>query len=453
MPTQAYFENIQGIIAKTLKQANQSILVSVAWFTDQRLFNALVQKAGYGVSVELIIFDDDINNNSAIDYQRLEEAGGKLYRINTEESKTLMHNKFCVIDFDTLINGSYNWTNKAKTNHENITITTGDPELANQFIQEFKRLKQQYFQEETDEEPFDLNKVIKRLSLIKTLVELEETEDIPLQIAKVRKLGNPNGIPELENIISCLQQRQYGEAVATIETFIKSRNQLKQYKDPAVQALKLEIKALETQLQAISDEKTAIEKQIFEFNVRHTHELGPILKKILAFQKENAANEEEREQARRDEEAYNKEYERDANITIRELNKEDQKELKKTFREASKKCHPDTVADKDKAKAAQAFNALKEAYDQNDLKKVKQIAEELKTGVAFVSSAEKIDQKEQLKALAENLRNKVDELLEEIEGIKASETYQTISDIADWDTYFAAKKEGLEHLLNQLKNE
>jgi len=33
-----------------------------------------------------------------------------------------MHNKFCVIDSKTVVTGSYNWTKKAQSNYENITI-------------------------------------------------------------------------------------------------------------------------------------------------------------------------------------------------------------------------------------------------------------------------------------------------------------------------------------------
>ena len=51
----------------------------------------------------------------------------------------IMHNKFCIIDHKTVITGSYNWTRKAKTNDENITVTKDSPELATDFVTEFQR--------------------------------------------------------------------------------------------------------------------------------------------------------------------------------------------------------------------------------------------------------------------------------------------------------------------------
>jgi phosphatidylserine/phosphatidylglycerophosphate/cardiolipin synthase-like enzyme len=36
--------------------------------------------------------------------------------------ENIMHHKFCVIDINTVISGSYNWTNKAQFNDESIDI-------------------------------------------------------------------------------------------------------------------------------------------------------------------------------------------------------------------------------------------------------------------------------------------------------------------------------------------
>ena len=48
-----------------------------------------------------------------------------------------MHNKFCVIDGKHVITGSYNWTHRAKSNDENITVFSDNPEIASRFLKEF----------------------------------------------------------------------------------------------------------------------------------------------------------------------------------------------------------------------------------------------------------------------------------------------------------------------------
>jgi hypothetical protein len=53
-----------------------------------------------------------------------------------------MHNKYCIIDGEILINGSYNWTYFAETkNEENVVIFKDCIELINSFMNDFERLK------------------------------------------------------------------------------------------------------------------------------------------------------------------------------------------------------------------------------------------------------------------------------------------------------------------------
>ncbi|MBK9061479.1 MAG: hypothetical protein IPL81_17010 [Flavobacteriales bacterium] len=101
MITQAYFDQIETQLLKELDNAQESILVAVAWLTNAQLFNKLREKCGRGVTVELMIFNDEINNTSGNDFSRLEEVGGKLYKVGSGDGGTLMHNKFCVIDRST----------------------------------------------------------------------------------------------------------------------------------------------------------------------------------------------------------------------------------------------------------------------------------------------------------------------------------------------------------------
>ena len=162
METQAYFQNIQAQIQTRLLAAETEIDLAVAWFTDRLLFDVVCQKAKNGVNVRLLLFDDDINQY--LSFQDLVACGGKVFRI----SEKLMHNKFCVIDREVVISGSYNWTNKAKNdNYENITITTGDPLFALQFVQEFNRIVERHFGEK-QETHTDFSAIVKRLELIRS---------------------------------------------------------------------------------------------------------------------------------------------------------------------------------------------------------------------------------------------------------------------------------------------
>lgn len=112
---------IQNAIQTELFRAKDSIKIAVAWFTNELLLQPLLLKLQNGVSVELILNNDEINRGgeSSLDFTEFLQAGG-LLRWNN--SKQLMHDKFCIIDDRIVIAGSYNWTNKAEYNNESITV-------------------------------------------------------------------------------------------------------------------------------------------------------------------------------------------------------------------------------------------------------------------------------------------------------------------------------------------
>jgi hypothetical protein len=134
-----YFDGIRKQIRKEISKSEKEILIAVYWFTNQELFDVLIEKLKGGIKVELIIHNDFINNReSGLPFQKFIENGGKFY---FSDGYNPMHNKFCIIDRSLLINGSYNWTYFAEEkNRENILVIESEMEVVNSFYEEFKRL-------------------------------------------------------------------------------------------------------------------------------------------------------------------------------------------------------------------------------------------------------------------------------------------------------------------------
>jgi len=134
-----HFSNIRHQIIKTLDEATEEIFVAVYWFTNQQLFGKLCDKLIEGKRVSLIIHNDYINNREAgLNFQSFIDLGGQFYFSDAENP---MHNKFCVVDNKSLINGSYNWTYYAEDrNSENILIIKEEQETVSAFHQEFLNL-------------------------------------------------------------------------------------------------------------------------------------------------------------------------------------------------------------------------------------------------------------------------------------------------------------------------
>ena len=133
---EVHFENLRNIIIKELEESTRDIKIAVAWFTDKKIINILEAKISQGISVEIIIYNDRINKKEY--FEKLFYNKAKIY---LSKSK-LMHNKFCIIDYKTVLNGSYNWTNNAESNHENIQVTK-DSKIVEKFLDQFENLKEQ----------------------------------------------------------------------------------------------------------------------------------------------------------------------------------------------------------------------------------------------------------------------------------------------------------------------
>jgi predicted amino acid-binding ACT domain protein len=451
MQSEAVFENIAERIQREISQAKKSVFIAVAWFTNKNLFNELLNKAKNGCTVSLIISNDHINLNSSINFEQLVINKSKVYKIGNGDTE-LMHNKFCIIDYSTVITGSYNWSYKAESNFENVIITSNDTTLAKQFITEFNKIRKQYYPDTLYEDIiFPLNKIIKRLDIIKNYILLEDIEDLGKEILKLKEY---NFNSDLEEIIEDIRREELSSAVNKIQIFISKNQQLLIWIDPEIAALRLEIKNLENQLNGFDNEKIELEKFLFEFQHRHTIELGEIILNILKLRKLKFKSDKAKfEEAENDEKQYREQFDTEKRKEIFELSDEYKLEMKKKFRKATVLCHPDKVADEFKEAAQIIFIDLKEAYDANDLKKVTEILDDLEKGNFFKSKSELVQEKDLLRAAIAKLKIQIKILETDIISIKESETFKTVINIEDWDDYFQNIKEKLQREFEELQLE
>ncbi|WP_281635754.1 phospholipase D-like domain-containing protein [Flavobacterium marginilacus] len=466
MKSQAYFEKIHKQIEIRLQESQKSIRIAVAWFTDTKLFDILCQKAKEGIRVELLMANHEINLDSNINYRELINNGGQLFWIGKDTAYApLMHNKFCIIDNTILIFGSYNWTQKAKTNHESITVIEEDYNLILDFNQEFDKIKDKYYNPNAE---IEWIKIVIRLETLLNVIKLEDLEDINYQIDKTKSLIPKNHsdkkLDSLATILNHCSKKEFSQAVVLIQNFTREFKKISIYNDPEIPALQLEIRSLEYQISTLSDEKIDIEKEIRSFELKYNEELGGLITKILHYKKivadriakeskDDKQKQQNYEEAKFDYEDFSKAY----NDKLNEpkplvLDEEKQNELKKNYRKATKLCHPDKVMEEQKELATKIFTDLKNAYDKNDLEKVNQILKDLEKGI-FKSQGETINEKDKLKIILKNLIRKRNELEEMLLSIKNTDAFNKISNIKNWNNYFQDTKEEFNKILEELKNE
>ena len=118
-------------IIDLIGKANKNIRVAIYMITDIRLARALEDAQARGVQVLMIVDPASNGQSGKADY--LASRGVSVYLYNNAGKNNkggfsfapLMHNKLMVVDDETFVIGSFNWTVKAdRENEENILIMT-----------------------------------------------------------------------------------------------------------------------------------------------------------------------------------------------------------------------------------------------------------------------------------------------------------------------------------------
>ena len=125
------FRNIKDEIISNLLKANSEIKVAVAWLTDEDIIRVLTQKQQSGVRVQVALSDKEANFLTANvrKWKEFLRFHGQLY----VSTPIFLHHKFCIIDDNIILNGSYNWSYPAKDNEENLIIMTIDSQKQEDF--------------------------------------------------------------------------------------------------------------------------------------------------------------------------------------------------------------------------------------------------------------------------------------------------------------------------------
>ena len=136
---EVFFFNQEEVLFDRLLKAKSDVKIAVAWIALRKyecIFNSLLRM---GISLCIIVNDDEINHRYDCIINNLIVKGLKI-KFFKIMGFGYMHNKFCIIDNQILINGSFNWTKNANDNNfENLLIITCQ-EIIKKFILEFNNL-------------------------------------------------------------------------------------------------------------------------------------------------------------------------------------------------------------------------------------------------------------------------------------------------------------------------
>ena len=116
-----------------LRSARQTIDIAIYTISDDRISRSLMTLREQGVRVR-VLTEKDTMDDAGSDVQSLANQGCE---VRYDDSPTLMHHKFLIVDNRLLLNGSFNFTRSAiEGNQENVVITNHAP-LVQQFARHF----------------------------------------------------------------------------------------------------------------------------------------------------------------------------------------------------------------------------------------------------------------------------------------------------------------------------
>lgn len=131
---EARFDDIANKIINDLENARVSIHICMAWFTNQRIADKLIEKFKEGLDVKVISYDDHTNAKFGVNIENIPHR-----RIKGTKGGT-MHHKFCVIDNQKVITGSYNWSENAEKKNDENAAMIYDDKFASDYSVKFREL-------------------------------------------------------------------------------------------------------------------------------------------------------------------------------------------------------------------------------------------------------------------------------------------------------------------------
>lgn len=133
----SFFNDLENIAIENLRKANRSIRAAVAWINFNHYGGVFDELLNKGAIVKIILNNDAINRRYMNNIQYLNSRGAKIRLVSFDG---IMHHKFCVIDEQVCLFGSFNWTENANMrNIEDLNICD-EYKVVSEYLLEFKAL-------------------------------------------------------------------------------------------------------------------------------------------------------------------------------------------------------------------------------------------------------------------------------------------------------------------------
>ncbi|MEH2194749.1 MAG: DUF655 domain-containing protein [Nostoc sp.] len=155
-PTQSWSNSSNGLIGKTLDSATKSVDMALFVLSDQRLADILEKRHQQSVQIRALIEPQFAYRpySEALDMMGVALSNKCKYEVDNHPWQNpittvgvpllpkgdLLHHKFGVIDSQTVITGSHNWSDAANNGNDETLVVIQNPIVAAHYVREFTRL-------------------------------------------------------------------------------------------------------------------------------------------------------------------------------------------------------------------------------------------------------------------------------------------------------------------------
>ena len=124
------------LVVRTIESARKSIRVAAYSFTSKPISLALLEAHKRGVDVQMVVD----RSNATARYTAATFLANQGVPVRVDYRYAIMHDKFVVVDGETVETGSFNFTSAAEERNAENVIVLRDPALAQRYGQEWDRL-------------------------------------------------------------------------------------------------------------------------------------------------------------------------------------------------------------------------------------------------------------------------------------------------------------------------
>ncbi len=126
-------------IIQAIESAQHRIRFMAFVFTSEEIADAMIERSEAGVIVQGVMEKRNLESS----YSQYDRLRKQIAEVLSDGNPYIMHHKVIIIDDETVITGSYNFTASAEERNDENVLIVHDPEVTRFYVEEFGRVYEQ----------------------------------------------------------------------------------------------------------------------------------------------------------------------------------------------------------------------------------------------------------------------------------------------------------------------